>query len=176
MWDPAFQNPPPVRLYKVVHPLLRSSREVLQAPTSSTAMKSVAGAALLAALDEDLQLPAEYLRTIWSWLRASTATYWNADKFAEAADEGIRAEALEMLRDPGSGSNERRLAVQVLSGSGHAAHLKDCTLLDLVERARSGGHALDVAGLVGVVHKARGVPDHVLTAIRDRWATGTIGM
>lgn len=171
-----FQHPALDRLYEVVHPLLVACRQVLEEPTSTTAMKTVAGSALLAAFDEDLGLPVAYVRAVWSFLRISTATYFNTEKVAEVADDSIRAEAVEMLREPNTGNSERRLAVQVLSGSGHARYLDDHTLLDLVERTRTGGYALDVAGLVVAVHKARGIPAEVLVAIRDRWSRGSIGM
>jgi hypothetical protein len=140
-------------------------------------MKTVAGGALLSAMDEDIAIPAEYVRVLWAWLAtAATASHWSLDKFAALPDERIRSESLSMLVDRTAGTNERRLAVQVLSGSGHARHVEDHALVSLVEAARTGAHAIDVATVIVAVHLARGVPRELLVGVRDRWSAGCLGM
>ena len=137
-------------------------------------MRNAAGAALTTAMDDDIPLPAEYVRAVWRWLRTTSpcsSTYWNTDGLAEVPDEIVRVEALGIVRDPYTGTEERHLALRVLGGRGHAQHLDDQTVLDLVERARTGRQAQDLEGLLANVNTARGIPQEVLRSIRDRWTS-----
>jgi hypothetical protein len=155
-----------------MHALLRRCREVLEDRSSTAAMRNAAGAALMTAMDDDIPLPAEYVRAAWRWLRTTStcsSAYWNTDGMAEVPDEVVRVEALGIMRDPHTGTEERHLALRVLGGRGHAQHLDDHTVLDLVERARTGRQAQDLEGLLANVNTARGIPQEVLRCIRDRW-------
>ena len=139
-------------------------------------MKTIAGTALLAALDEGIAVPSDVVYGVWSWLRGAPSVYFNAEKLAEVADEKVRAEAVEILRELDSGTTQRQLALQVLSNNVQGRHVTDEGLLDLVERVRVGSHAIDLADLIVTIDKARGVPLELLIAIRNRWSCGSISV
>jgi len=160
----------------MLHRLLVECHCILDDPDATPAMKTIAGSAVLSAFEENLYVPLDLTRSTWRWLRCATQTHLNVDAFSSVNDDVIRREAVAMLTDPHSGANEWRLAIHLLSGSGHAQHVEDATLMALVEAAATGGRALDLAGLIVAVHKARGVADRMLLAIRDRWTRGSIGM
>ena len=163
-----------------MHNLIRLCRDVLEHPSSTAAMRNAAGAALMTAMDDDIPLPAEYGRAAWRWLRTTSTfsgAYWNTDGLAEVPDDIVRDEALSIVKDPNTGNEERYLALRVLGGRGHAQHLDDRTVLDLVERVRTGRQAQDLEGLLANVNTARGIPQEVLRSIRDRWtASPSVGV
>lgn len=139
-------------------------------------MRNAAGGALMTAMDDDIPLPAEYVRAAWRWLRTTSTysgAYWNTDGLAEVPDEIVRDEALSIVKDPNTGNEERYLALRVLGGKGHAQYVDDRTVLDLVERTKTSRQAQDLAGLLAKVNTARGVPHEVLRSIRDRWTSST---
>lgn len=156
-----------------MHSLLRVCREVLEDPSSTIAMRKVAGTAVTTALNEAIGMPIEYVRAAWRWLRTSDSYYGMFDGIAEVPDEVVRAEALGLLKDPNTGRDERRLASWVLGGRGHAGYLDDHAVLDLVERTKTGEHADDLGGLLAKVNTARGIPHEVLSIIRNRWTSST---
>lgn len=160
----------------MLHRLLVECHRVLEDPNATSAMKCVAGSAVLSACEENLYVPLEFIRSTWRWLRTAAPMYRNVDAFSSVNDDGLRADAVSMLTHPHSGANEWRLAVDLLSGSGHAQHVEDVTLMALVEAATTGARALDLAGVIVAVHKARGIDSKMLLAIRDRWTAGSTGM
>lgn len=160
----------------MLHRLLVECHRVLEDPAAAPAIKSIAGSAMLSALDENLFVPSEFMRATWRWLRSAPETYWSVEGFGSVNDPAIRSDSLSLLMNPASGAKEWRLGVHLLSGSGHAQYVTDPDLMALVEAATTGGRALDLAGLVVAVHKARGVADAMIAAIRDKWTQGTTGM
>lgn len=158
-----------------MHPLLRLCRDVLADPSSTAAVKTVAGTALLAAYDEDIPVPTDYARAVWSWLRTTT-TYHGTERIGAVPDEAVRAEAVNILMNPNSGNDERWLAARVLAGSGHARHIDDNVVMALVEGAVTGEQCGHVYNVLSAVHRARGVPNEILVSIRDRWGVGPIEM
>jgi hypothetical protein len=91
-----------------MHPLLRAYRDVLVDPSATAAMKTVAGGALLSALDEDIAIPIEYTRAAWAWLRTAATSYWNIDKLAEIPDDTIRSGAISLFLEATAGYRSRR--------------------------------------------------------------------
>ncbi|MBI3203014.1 MAG: hypothetical protein HYZ29_15855 [Myxococcales bacterium] len=123
----------------------------------------------MAALENSLAVPPGTPMAVWNWIRETTPKHWNGAQFrlGEITDADVFASALHALRDPASGSELQRIALDLLSGRAHAASIGDDALRDLVDRPHVDPSGL--AELIGSVHKGRTVPTELLLAVRDRW-------
>ena len=154
--------------------LLAHALEVLSDPNNSPGLREAACAALVAALEENLPVPHGTPIAIWRWVRETTPKRWCAAQFrlGEVYDEAVFVATLEAVRDSGSGTELRQVAIDVLAGSAFAPLLTDDILQDVVDRPHVEPERL--TRFVEAVHKARGIPTDMLRAIRDRWASNTV--
>ncbi len=143
-------------------------------PEQLTRSSEAACAALVAALEENLPVPHGTPIAIWRWVRETTPKRWCAAQFrlGEVYDEAVFVATLEAVRDSGSGTELRQVAIDVLAGSAFAPLLTDDILQDVVDRPHVEPERL--TRFVEAVHKARGIPTDMLRAIRDRWASNTV--
>ncbi len=149
--------------------LLKHALEVLVDPESPRGLRDVACSALVAALEEGVATAPGTPMAIWAWIREAAPKRWCGAEFrlGEVPDAAVFASALDALRDPASGSELRRITIDLLSGRAHAPNLDDDKLYDLVDRQHVDPS--DLAGLIRCVGSARNLPAELLRAIRDRW-------
>lgn len=154
--------------------LLAHALEVLNDNNNPVGIREVACAALVAGLEEGLAVPAGTPIAIWRWVRETTPKRWCAAQFrlGEVFDEAVFVAALEAVRDPGSGTELRGVAIDVLAGSAYSPLVTDEMLTDLVDRPHVEPERL--SRLVQNVHRARRIPIDLLRMIRDRWASSTV--
>ncbi len=154
--------------------LLTLALEVLNDTDNPVGIREVACAALVAGLEEGLAVPSGTTIAIWRWVRETTPKRWCAAQFrlGEVFDEAVFVAALEAVRDPGSGTELRGVAIDVLAGSAYSPLVTDETLTDFVDRPHVEPERL--SRLVQNVHRARRIPIELLRMIRDRWASSTV--
>lgn len=141
--------------------LFAAACSVLESTSASPAVKKAAADALIVGLNEGIPLPKGAAFLIWSfWTGAPANRSWrNSQKLGEIADDGIRAEAIAILDGECAGDELRDLALDVLVGKAHAAHLPDALVLRHRERSTfllSLAYDADVAGCAAIVRGAGG--------------------
>jgi hypothetical protein len=151
--------------------LLVHALDVLSDANNPPGLREVACAALVAGLEENLAVPHGTPIAIWRWVRETTPKRWCAAQFrlGEVFDEVVFVATLEAVRDSGSGTELRQVALDVLSGSAFAPLVTDEMLHDVVDRPHV--EPVRLPRFVEAVHKARGISTHLLREIRDRWAS-----
>jgi hypothetical protein len=154
--------------------LLTHALEVLSDPNQPPGLREVACAALVAGLEESLAVPHGTPIAIWRWVRETTPKRWCAAQYrlGEVFDEAVFVAAFEAVRDQGSGTELRQVALDVISGSAYAPLVTDEMLIDVIDRPHVEPERL--TRLITSVHKARGIPVELLVVIRDRWAASTV--
>lgn len=152
--------------------LFSAACAVLETPDTSNTVKQCAAEALLAAVHLGLSPPARTARLVWSfWTTSPASRSWRyASKLGELPDAHVRAEAIAILAGEDAGDELRDLAVDVLAGGAHAAHVDDRAVLAFVERANTAEYVQGIARLIEAAHAVRGIELALLRAIRDRWA------
>jgi GNAT superfamily N-acetyltransferase len=154
--------------------LLAHALDVLSDPNNPPGLREAACAALVAGLEENLAVPHGTPIAIWRWVRETTPKRWCAAQFrlGEVYDEAVFVATLEAVRDSGSGTELRQVAIDVLAGSAFAPLVTDDILQDVVDRPHVEPERL--TRFVEAVHKGRGIPTDLLRAVRDRWAASTV--
>lgn len=156
--------------------LLVVACRTLEAPSSCSTMRTAACEALLSAMTSGLMPPVGAVRLVWNYWKScpSNRSWRHATGIGDINDESIRAEAMAILDSDDTGEDLRDLAVDVLVGEGHIAHIDDRFLLGLVERVRTGERAREAVRLVEAVHGARGIGPETLRLIRNRWSASQV--
>jgi hypothetical protein len=153
------------------HPLVSSAIEALENTDTSPAIQKIAVDAVIAAVQEGIVPSASTaVGLVWAWMKRNPECRVWAMGVGDIPNDAVRADAIEALRRTDGGTDFVDVALDVLSGRGHAAHIDDALLLELVERYPRDEHVRNVCGLVSAVHRARGLTRPLLLAIRDRWA------
>lgn len=149
---------------------LTHALDLLQDPETPPGLKEAACAALVAGIDEHLDVPASAPFAIWTWIRESTNKRWCAAQFSlgEIPNDQVFEAALAALRDPASGNSLKELAYEVLGGEAHAARVPEELLAHVVDS--DAGHRYQATRLITHVHGARGLSSEFLRAVRDRLA------
>lgn len=143
--------------------LLRSDRE-------DPAVRDACAALLASALSAGVEgIPENTAHAMFQWIvgPGSGRSWHLADALGTIEDAHLTTEAIGLLRRSDIGREARDTVIDVLSGPGHASHVGDGLLLDIARLHEADGQRL--ARLVEGVHEARGIPQLVLEAIRDRW-------
>ena len=158
--------------------LSAAATATLEAPGADAGLKIAAVDALLSAMNEGITLPTTAAWMIWSfWMTSPWSRGWrHANRLGENPNDRIRADAIAVLDRNDSGEALRDLAIDVLVGSAHAAHVDDRFVLGLIDRATSGDHAREAVRLIEAVHAARVIPAGTLKLVRDRWAASTVSV
>lgn len=145
---------------------------VLSSVDHPAALRAAASEALLTCLAEAIPLPVGSTQQIWwFWKTSPTRRAIRSARLIGAInDPVVREEATEILASRHADQDLRDLAADVLVGDGHCAHLGDDLLGTLIDRAATEALAREAARLLDAVHTARGLPRHLLSAARDRFA------
>lgn len=152
--------------------LLRHALSVLQDPATPPGLASAAVACVCQGVREQIQLPGETGRTLWTILRRNPAARWAglaSEAIGELSDDQLVREIIQTLRIANTGVDLADAVLDILAGTAAAPLLADHDLLDIAERVR-GRLVYSAARVIHAAFEHRPVAQSLVAQIAEAWS------
>lgn len=148
--------------------LLRVAVEILQDPATAPGLRAVACSALLAALDNALEIPTGGHMASWKYLLGSDQSAASLHRH-EIPHPEVARDAVRVLLDAEAGETALDLAMAVLRGANVSVVTND-DIVTIADRVLTEGRSRRVTWMLEQVHEHRGLDPAFLASLRDRLA------
>jgi hypothetical protein len=143
--------------------------EILTSPSAAPGLKSVARAALLSAIDHEIDVPLGTHLAVWHHLLGNDANA-AAMHHHQLVHPDVGRDAIRVLTEADSGEAAKDLALAVLQGP-NVAQVCDEDVELLADRVLDERRVRRILWLVEQVHELRGLAPEFIVRLRRRLAT-----